>query len=157
MKRRFASLLGIVMLGLTGASLAVFGSRVVTGPLAVAVLGGFVLSATLLLVGGLVDSVTIGGRVVSWNALVGIGDVVLATVVSLSAVRSALVTGDTGSWVFAAAMVASGSSLAWLGVQTARDSPHVDLEATPSKRRLVAVVSLAAISFAVGHFLATTL
>lgn len=154
MKRRLASLLGIVMVGLTGAYLAVFGPSVLTGPLAVVVLGGFVLSAILLIVGGLVDSVTIGGRVVSWNALVGIGDVVLATVVGLSAVRSALGTGDAGSWLFAAAMVAGGSSLARLGVQIARNGRRVDLEATPSSRRLVAIVSVVAISFAIGLFLA---
>lgn len=157
MKRRLASLLGIAMLGLAGAYLAVFGLTVLTGPLAVAVLGGFVLSAILLLVGGLVDSVTAGGRSVSWNVLVGIGDVVLATVVGLSAVRSALATGHTGSWLFAVGTVAGGSSLAWLGVQTARNSRHVDLETTPSSRRLVAILSLAAISFAIGLFLAMTL
>lgn len=156
MKRRFGTLLGIAMLALVGAYLAVFGRSVLTGPLAVVVLVGFVLSAALLVVGGLVDSVTIGGRSVPWNVLVGIGDIILAAVVTLSAVRSAVVTGDAGSWLFAAAMLVGGSSLAWFGVQTARDSRHVDLEGTPSSRRLVAIALLVAVSFGVGLFVATS-
>ncbi|MDF9744995.1 hypothetical protein [Natrinema salsiterrestre] len=157
MKRRLASLLGIVMLGLAGAYLAVFGLTVLTGPLAVVALGGFVLSAILMVVGGLVDSVTLGSRSVPWNALVGTADVVLAAVVTLSAVRSALVAGDGGSWLFAAAMAVGGTSLAWFGVQTARDSRHVDLEATPSSRRLVAITLLVAVSFGIGLYAAIRL
>lgn len=150
MKRRIAPLLGVVMLGLVSAYLAAFGSSVLTGPLAVVLLAGFVLSAVLFVVGGIVDSVSVGDRTVPWNALVGVGDIILTSVVTLSAVRSALVDGGTAAWFFAAAMLVGGSSLAWFGVQTARDSRHVDLEATPSSRRLVAIVALVAISAGIG-------
>jgi len=54
-------------------------------------------------------------------------------------------------------MLAGGSPLAWVGVQTARDSRHVDLEATPSSRRLVAIVALVAISTGIGMAVATNL
>lgn len=157
MKRQFAALLGIVMLGLAGAYLAAFGRSALTGPIAVVFLAGFALSAALLVVGGLVDSVTIGGRSVPWNVLVGIGDATLAAVVTLSAVRSAVVTGDAASWFFAAAMCIGGTSLAWFGVQTARNSRHVDLESTPAGRRLVAIALLVAVSFGVGLFVATSI
>ncbi|SER28640.1 hypothetical protein [Natrinema salaciae] len=155
MKRRIAPLLGVVMLGLVGVYLAAFGRQALTGPLAGALLVGFVLSAVLQLAGGLVDSVAIGGRTVPWNVLVGIGEVALAVVVTLSAVRPAVVTGDEGSWFFAAAMLAGGTSLAWFGVQTARDSRHVDLEASPSNRRLVGIALLVAVSCGIGLFVAT--
>ncbi|WP_435552358.1 hypothetical protein [Natrinema sp. CGMCC1.2065] len=156
MKRRMALPLGIVMLGLVSAYVAAFGPRVFTGPLAGALLAGFVLSAVLMIVGGLVDSASVGDRAVPWNAFVGVGDVLLAAVVTLSAVRSALVDGDTASWIFAAAMLAGGTSMAWFGVQTARDSRHVDLEATPSSRRLVAIAALVAVSVGIGAFVATS-
>ena len=157
MNRRIAPLLGVVMLGSGSAYLAAFGSSVLTGPLAVALLVGFTLSAVLFVVGGLADSVAVGDRTVPWNALVGVGDVALASVVSLSAVRSALVDGGATAWLFAATMLAGGSSLAWVGVQTARDSRHVDLEATPSSRRLVAILALVAISAGIGVAVATNL
>ncbi|WP_226480899.1 hypothetical protein [Natrinema amylolyticum] len=156
MKRRGASLLGVVMLGLVSTYLAVFGPSVLTGPLESAFLAGFVLSAILLIVGGLVDSIAVGKRRLEWNVLVGIGDVILAAVVALSAVRSVLVTDDTTSWLVAAAMVVGCTSLAWFGVQIARDSRHVDLEATPSSRRLVAIALLVAVSFGIGLFVATS-
>ncbi|WP_408956868.1 hypothetical protein [Natrinema sp. 74] len=155
MKRRVASLLGIVMLGLSGAYLAVFGWSVLVGPLAGAFLVGFVLAAILMIVGGFVDSVTVGGRDVPWNVFVGIGDVVLAAVVTLSAVRSAVVTADTESRLFAAATLVGCTSLAWLGVQTARNSRHVDFEGTPSSRRLAGIALLVAVSFGIGLFVAT--
>ncbi|PCR91448.1 hypothetical protein [Natrinema ejinorense] len=156
MKRRIASLLGVGMLGMVSAYLAAFGSSVVTGPLAGAFLAGFALSAVLLLVGGLVDSITVVGRPVPWNVVVGIGDVLLAAVVTLSAIRSALVTDDAWSWLFAGGVAVGCTSLAWFGVQTARDSRHVDLEATTSSRRLVAIALLVAASFGIGVFVATS-
>lgn len=155
MKRRTALPLGIVMLGLGSAYLAAFGPQVLTGPFTGALLAGFVLSAVLMIVGGLVGSVPVGDRTVPWNAFVGVGDVLLAVVVTLSAIRSALAVGDTVSWAFAAAMLAGGTSIAWFGVQTARDSRHVDLEATPSSRRVVAIAALVAVSVAVGALVAT--
>lgn len=155
MNQRIASLLGVVMVGLICAYLAVFGRTVATSPAIVTFLAGFALSAILLIVGGLVDSVTLGGRTVAWNVLVGTANVLLAAVVALSAVQSAVVTGDTRSWLFAAAIVVGATSLAWLGVQTARDSRHIDLEATPSSRRLVAIALLVAISFGIGLYVAT--
>ncbi|ELZ23238.1 hypothetical protein [Natrinema limicola] len=157
MKRRIALLLGVVMLGLVSAYLVAFGSSVRTGPLAVALLVGFVLSAILFVIGGFADSISVGDRTVPWNALVGVGDITLASVVTLSAVRSALVDGGTAAWLFAAAMLGGGPSLALIGVQTARDSHHVDLEATPSSRRLVAIVALVAISAGIGVAVATSL
>ncbi|WP_222916183.1 hypothetical protein [Natrinema sp. SYSU A 869] len=156
MKRRSASLLGVVMLGLVIAYLAAFGPSVLAGPLDGAFLASFALSAILLIVGGLIDSITVGGRRLEWNVLVGIGDVILAAIVTLSAVRSALVTDDTTSWVVAAVMLVGCTSLAWLGVQIARDSRHVDLEATPSSRRLVAISLLVAASFGIGVFVVTS-
>jgi len=155
MKRRTALPLGIVMLGLGSAYLAAFGPQVLTGPFTGALLAGFVLSAVLMIVGGLVGSVPVGDRTVPWNAFVGVGDVLLAAVVTLSAIRSAIAVGDATSWAVAAAMLAGGSSLAWFGVQTARDSRHVDLEATPSSRRLVAIALLVAASVGIGAFVAT--
>ncbi|OLZ39499.1 hypothetical protein A6E15_00210 [Natrinema saccharevitans] len=155
MKRRTVLPLGIVMLGLGSAYLAAFGPHVLTDPLAGVLLTGFALSAVLMIVGGLVVSVPVGDRTIPWNVFVGIGDVLLAAVVTLSAIRSAIVVGDTASWVFAAAMLAGGSSIAWFGVQTVRDSRHVDLEATPSSRRLVAIALLVAVSVGSGAFVAT--
>ncbi|MFA9417310.1 hypothetical protein [Natrinema sp. HArc-T2] len=157
MKRRIAPLLGVVMLGSISAYLAAFGPSVRTGLLAIALLAGVVLSAVLFVIGGIADSLSVGDRTVQWNALVGVGDITLASVVMLSAVRSALVDGGTAAWLFAAAMLAGGSSLAWIGVQTARDSRHVDLEATPSSRRLVVIVALVAISTGIGVAVATSL
>ncbi|QCS41078.1 hypothetical protein [Natrinema versiforme] len=155
MKRRIAPLLGIVMLVLVGTYLAVFGRRALAGPLAGALLAGFTLSAILMIGGGLVDSIAVGGRTVSWNALVGIADIVLAIVVTLSAIQSALISGESSSWIFAVAMLAGGTSIAWFGVQTARDSRRVDLEATPSNRRRVAILLLMALSFGIGLFVVT--
>lgn len=155
MKRRTALPLGIVMLGLVGAYLAAFGPRVLPGPLAYALVAGFALSAVLMIVGGRVDSIAVGGRTLRWNVFVGVGDLLLAAVVTLSSLRSALVVGDAASWAVAAAMLVGGSSMAWFGVQTARDGRHVDLRATPSSRRLVAIALLVALSFGVGAFVAT--
>ncbi|WP_212750777.1 hypothetical protein [Haloterrigena sp. H1] len=72
MKRRIAPLLGVVILGSVSAYLAAFGPSVRTGLLAIALFVGVVLSAVLFVVGGIVDSVSVGDRTVPWNALVAI-------------------------------------------------------------------------------------
>ncbi len=52
------------------------------------------------------------------------------------------------------AAIIGGISLGWFGVQTARETRHVDLEATPSRRRLVGVFALAIGSIGIGLILA---
>lgn len=113
-------------------------------------MGGMVLAAVLLLVGGSRESVRIGPQTIAWNALVGMAYVVLAVVIAASFFDSTLLEGETIAWIMAGAAVIGGGSLAWFGVQIARDSRHVDLNTEPSNTRVVGVVLFAVASFLVG-------
>ncbi|MFC6768757.1 hypothetical protein [Natrinema soli] len=150
MIRRLASVAGAVVLVFAGGFLAVVGRDVLIDPVTATVVAGLVLASLLWITGSLTDSVSLGRRTVPWNAFIGMANVVLSVAVVLLTVRSAVAIDDASSWLIAAAMLAGGTSLSWQGVQIAVDSRHVDLEATPSSGRVLAVVLLVAGAFGVG-------
>lgn len=154
MQRRLAPWFGALLLGLVGVFLAVFGQEALA-PTTAVTLVGFVAAGLLSIAGGILESVTIGSRTVPWNVLVGAADVTVALVVVLSGVQS-FRTGDAGTdaILVAGGMIVGGASLAWLGLQTARDTRHVDLEGTPSRRRVAALAALAIGSVGIGAVLA---
>ncbi|WP_049889350.1 hypothetical protein [Natronolimnohabitans innermongolicus] len=154
MYRRSAPWLGGLMLVGLAAFLVVFGRTALSEPATAALLVGSAVAAFLLICGGTVDSVTIGSRTVPWNVPLGAADGLLALVLVLSSV-STLGTGDSEVLLFAAVASVGGAALAWMGVQTARDSRHVDLEATPSRARLAGIVGLAGASMVGGVIVAT--
>ncbi|WP_440770897.1 hypothetical protein [Natronorubrum sp. DTA28] len=142
MHRRLAPWFGGLLLALIAGFLAVFGRDAIADPGIAVLISGLVAAAMLSIVGGTVESITIGPRTLRWNVLLGAADVVLAAVVILSGLR-ALGTGGTDAGLFAVAASLGGLSLAWFGLQTARDSRHVDLEPAPSRARVVAIAGLA--------------
>lgn len=150
MIRRFAPWFGVFLLAAVGIYFIAFGIDPLTDPGIVISMGGMVLAAVLLLVGGSRESVRIGPQTIAWNVLVGVAYVVLAVVVAASFFDSALLEGETIAWIMAGAAVVGGGSLAWFGVQIARDSRHVNLDAEPSNARVVGVVLFAVVSFLVG-------
>ena len=155
MIRRVAPWFGTGLLVLVGGYLAAFGRDAVADPVTAALLSGLVVAAVLSIGGGVRQSVALGPVTLPWNVLVGGADVLLAVVVAASSVRS-LRTGDGTATLFVdAALLVGCASLAWLGLQIARDSRHVDLEASPSRRRLVAIAALAVASM-VGDALVVT-
>lgn len=142
MIKRFAPWFGVFLLAGVGIYFSVFGVEPVTNPGIVASMGGMVLAAVLLLVGGTHESIRIGTRTIAWNVLVGVAYVVFAVAVAASFFAPALLEGEPIAWVMAGAVVLGGGSLAWFGVQIARDSRHVNLDAEPSNARLVGVALL---------------
>lgn len=97
--------------------------------------------------GGSTDS--IGPWTLPWNVLVGASQLVLALAIGLSSVLAAG-TGGTDARIVTAALLVGAASLGWVGLQTIRDTRHVDLEASPSLPRLLGIVALAAGSAVVG-------
>ncbi|WP_436346084.1 hypothetical protein [Natronorubrum sp. FCH18a] len=154
MHRRLAPWFGGFLLLLTAGFLAVFGRDAIAEPGTAVLAAGLVAAAILSIVGGTVESITVGPRTLPWTVLLGAADVVVALVVVLSSVRS-LGTGGTDARLFAVAAIIGGASLAWLGLQTARDSRHVDLEAEPSRERLVGIAALVLASVVGGILVAT--
>jgi hypothetical protein len=113
-------------------------------------MGGMVIAALLLIVGGLRESIQLGSRTIRWNALIGGAYLLLAVGFVLPTLQPALTGGGTSAWIMFGVAVIGGGSLVWLGVQTARDTRHVDLNAEPSNTRLVGVALLAVGSFFAG-------
>lgn len=158
MHQRFALWLGTGMLILAAVFLAGFGPGVLAEPAIGVSIAGFVVAALLAIVGGTVESIAIGSRTVPWNVLVGASNVVMALAAALSSV-STFATGGSGTTatLIAIGMVIGCASLAWGGLQTARDSRHVDLEASPSAPRLAGIAVLTVVSIGVGAFLVTVI
>ncbi|WP_440763438.1 hypothetical protein [Natronorubrum sp. DTA7] len=153
MYRRLAPWFGSLLLTLIAGFLAVFGRDAIADPVIAVLLSGLVAAAVLSIVGGTVESITVGPRTLPWNVLLGTADVVLAVVVILSSVR-ALGTGGTDAGLFAVAASIGGLSLAWFGLQTARNSRHVDLEPAPSRARVVGLAGLAIAALVGGTLIA---
>ncbi|MDF9744994.1 hypothetical protein [Natrinema salsiterrestre] len=127
MTRWFSSLFGITMLGIGGLLLAVSARAGLPSPSVILIPPSLVVAGILKVVGGHRDSVTFGGRSVPWNVLVGLGDIVLGTVVIPAAIPD-IVSGNADSRFNALGMLAGGTFMIWHGVQVARDTHRVDLE-----------------------------
>ncbi|NUC74309.1 hypothetical protein HTZ84_18740 [Haloterrigena sp. SYSU A558-1] len=155
MIRRFAPWFGTGLLVVTGGYLAAFGRDAVADPMTAVLLAGLVVAAVLSIVGGVREAVALGPVTLPWNVLVGTADVLAALVVAVSTVRSLWDGGATTAQFADAALLVGCSSIAWFGVQTARDSRHVDLEASPSRTRLVATAALAVASMVGGVLVVT--
>ncbi|ELY44978.1 hypothetical protein [Natronorubrum sulfidifaciens] len=156
MRRRFEPWFGGGLLVLTAGFLAVFGHDAFSDPITAALLSGLAAAATLSIIGGTVDSIPVGSRRLSWNVFLGIADIILALVLVLSSVHT-LQTGGIDALLFATAATVGAGSLVWMGLQTARGSRYVDLEAEPSRARLVAITALAIGSMVVGSLLVTVI
>ncbi|SDR39907.1 hypothetical protein [Natronobacterium texcoconense] len=152
MIRRSAPWFGVLLLVFTVALLVGFGRTVLVDPVTAALLVGFACAGLLSIVGGTRESVTIGSRTIPRNVFLGASSVVLAVGIAPSGIR-VIGTGGTAPVVAGAGLLVSSVSLAWLGVQTARDSRHVELEDTPSTKRIVTVAALVAVSFGFGAVL----
>lgn len=150
MIKRFAPWLGVLLLAVIGIYIAAFGTAPFDSTVIVVSGGGMVLSASLLLVGGLRDSIRIGSRTIEWHVLVGVAYILLAVAVIISFFDASLLEGGVVAWVMAGAALLGGGSLVWFGVQIARDSRHVDLDAEPSNVRVVGVVLFAVASLLAG-------
>ncbi|WP_226004566.1 hypothetical protein [Natrinema salinisoli] len=144
MTRWFSSLFGIVMLGVGGLLLAVSARTGLPSPSVILIPPGLVLAGILKFVGGSRDSVTLGGRSVPWNVLVGLGDIILGIVV-IPAVIPDMVSGNADSWIDTLGLLAGGTFMAWHGLQVARDTHRVDLkglQTTPSGPVVVLIAIL---------------
>ncbi|WP_339105613.1 hypothetical protein [Haloterrigena salinisoli] len=157
MIRRFAPWFGIGALALVGGYLAAFGRDAVTDPVTAGLLAGLAVAGGLSIVGGVRESVALGPVTLPWNVLVGAADVLAALVVAVSSVRSLWTGGATTAQFADAALLVGCGSIAWVGIQIARDSRHVDLEASPSRTRLVAIAALAVASTVGGALIATAI
>lgn len=153
MIKRVAPWFGVFLLTLVAVYFVVFGVAPLAYPGIVVPMGGMVLAAILLIVGGLRESIRLGSRTVPWNALVGAAYVLLAVVVTFSMLQSTLTDGEMPAWIIAGVAVVNGGALAWFGVQTARDSRHVDLTGEPSNARLVGIALLMVLSITTGAVL----
>ncbi|MFU8866601.1 hypothetical protein [Natronococcus sp.] len=91
------------------------------------------------------DRLRIAGRTVGWQQANSLGTILLAAGWLLTAVPSA----DSAP-LFGTAAGVDALSLAFFGVQTLIDGPHVDLEREPSRGRLVAVLALVLVSVGLG-------
>lgn len=154
MHRRLAPWFGSLLLALVAGFLAGFGRDAIADPVIAVLISGLVAAAMLSIVGGTVESITIGPRTLRWNVLLGVADVVLAVVVILSGLR-AFGTGGTDAGLFAVAASIGGLSLAWFGLQTARNSRHIELEPAPSRGRVVGIAALVVASVVGGLLIAT--
>ncbi|SDK79552.1 hypothetical protein [Natronorubrum texcoconense] len=154
MHRRLALWFGSLLLALIAGFLAVFGRDAIADPGTAVLISGLVAAATLSIVGGTVESITIGPRTLRWNVLLGAADVVLAAVVILSGLR-AFGTGGTDAGLFAVAASIGGLSLAWFGLQIAREGRHIELEPTPSRGRVVGTAALVVASVVAGLLVTT--
>ncbi|ELY41513.1 hypothetical protein [Natronorubrum tibetense] len=153
MHRRLAPWFGTLVLALVAGFLAVSGHGAIADSVIAVLLSGLVAAAMLSIVGGTVESITIGPRTLRWNVLLGAADIIIAVVV-LSGLRT-FGTGRTEGGLFAISAIIGGLSLAWFGLQIARESHHVDLEPAPSRERLLGIAALALASMAGGLLVAT--
>ncbi|MDG5820843.1 hypothetical protein [Natronococcus sp. A-GB7] len=111
-----------------------------------------IVGAVLLCLAGLAfvlssatDRLRIAGRAVGWQQANGVGTILLAIGWLLTAVPT------VGSSPLFGVVVGVGAlSLAFFGVQTLTDGPHVDLEREPSRGRLVGVLALVVVSVGLG-------
>lgn len=149
MIRRLAPWFGVLTLLLVAGILVGFGRSAVADPATAVLLAGLVFAAVLSIGGGSTDSIAIGPWTLPWNVLVGASQLVLALAIGLSSVLAAG-TGGTDARIVTAALLVGAASLGWVGLQTIRDTRHVDLEASPSLPRLLGIVALAAGSAVVG-------
>ena len=155
MLRRVAPWFGALNLAIAAVVLAAFGRPALADPTTGIVALGLVAAGLLSIAGGTLEAISIGPRTIPWNVLVGAAECTVALTVALVNLRTIVGGAATAD----AALVAAGTlvgaaALGWLGVQTARDARHVDLEATPSRRRLVAVGALAVGSVGIGLLVA---
>ncbi|MDL5362206.1 hypothetical protein [Halalkalicoccus sp. NIPERK01] len=150
MIKRFAPWLGVLLLAVVGIYVVAFGAEAFTDPGIVASVGGMVLAAVLLLVGGMRESIHVGSRTIGWNVLVGAAYVLLAATFVLAVFDASSLDGGATAWVMAGAAVIGGGSLVWFGVQVACDGRHVDIDAEPSSARLVGIALAIVVSFLAG-------
>ena len=152
MHRRLAPWFGGFLLALAAAFLTVFGRDAVADPGTAILLPGLAAVGMLSIVGGTVESVDVGPTTLRWNVFLGTADIVVATVVVLSGLRT-LGTGGSNAWLFAVAASIGGLSLAWFGLQTALEGRHIELEPAPSRRRLLGIAAFALASMGGGFLL----
>ncbi|ELY65444.1 hypothetical protein [Natronococcus jeotgali] len=105
----------------------------------------FCLAGVAFVLSSATDRLRIAGRTVSWQQANGAGTILLAVGWLLTAIP----TVDS-SPLFGIAAGVGALSLAFFGVQTLIDGPHVDLEREPARGRLVAVLALVIVSVGLG-------
>ncbi|WP_265109116.1 hypothetical protein [Halosolutus halophilus] len=154
---RTAPWFGGFLLVLVSAFLAAFDLTVLADPIVLVLCSGLILGAVLSITSGLASELTIGSVTVPRHVLLGASHVTVATAVGVFGLWTAVRAGATSSPFVTVAMTVGGASLAWLGVRTARDSRHVDLDRSPSRRRLVALVLFAAASIGIGFLVGARL
>lgn len=150
MIRRVAPVFGTLLLVLVAVFLAFFGGAVLADPVTLLLVSGLVCAAILEIVGGRVDAVSVGSATIPWHVLIGVSYVVIAGTLVLSFLRTALGPGTSVDWIVLVGVALGSTSLTWFGVQVARDSRHVDLDATPSTTRTIVVALLVVGSIAGG-------
>ncbi|WP_122088038.1 hypothetical protein [Halalkalicoccus subterraneus] len=121
-----------------------------TDPTTLVSMGPITIAATLLIVGALRDSVQVGSRKFDWNVLVGVAFVLLGVSVGGSMVQSAFYESGVMRWILGICAIFGCGSLVWIGLQTAVDGRHVDLDTEPSNARVAGVVLFAVVSFLAG-------
>ncbi|MEM4780585.1 MAG: hypothetical protein QXG03_03340 [Halalkalicoccus sp.] len=147
MIERLAPWFGVLLLAVVGIYIAAFGAEAITDPGVVASMGGLLVASLLFIVGGVRESVRLGSRTVPWNVPVGVAYGLMAAVFAASVLDTALFDGEPVAVIMAIAAALGGGSLAWFGVQIARDSRHVELDAEPSSARLVGTALLVVVAF----------
>ncbi|TYL38455.1 hypothetical protein CV102_11670 [Natronococcus pandeyae] len=145
-QRRFALVLGVGILLSSVAVLALADPASwpsIVGAVLFCVAGAaFVCSATT-------DRIRVAGRTIRWQQLNGGGTILLAIGWLFTAVPTI-----GSSPLFTLAAVVGALSLVFFGVQALTDGPHVDLEGSPSRTRLGAVLVLVVVSVGLGVALA---
>ncbi len=105
----------------------------------------FCLAGVAFVLSSAIDRLRIAGRPIRWQQANGFATVLLAVGWLLIAVP----TIDS-SPLFGIAVGIGALSLAFFGIQTLTDGPHIDLEHNPSRGRLVAVLALVIVSVGLG-------
>lgn len=105
----------------------------------------FCLAGVAFVLSSATDRLRIAGRAIGWQQINGAGTILLAVGWLLTAVPSVESTP-----LFGIAVGVGALSLAFFGVQTLTDGPHVDLEREPARGRLVAVLALVIVSVGLG-------
>ncbi|MFC4542520.1 hypothetical protein ACFO5R_11385 [Halosolutus amylolyticus] len=141
---------GAFLLALVTAFLAAFGLTALADPIVLVLCSGLFVGAVLSIASGLASEVPIGPVAVPWHVLLGAAHVTVASAVAVLGLWTAATAGATSSQFLAVAMTVGGASLAWLGLQTARDDRHLEPDRTPSLQRLVGVVLLTVASIGIG-------
>lgn len=146
-RRTLRAAFGAVQVVLTLAFGAVFGFAV--SPVAGAGILLFGVSGLLFVCAGLRDRVEVAGLALGWQQVDGVGTLTLAAACVLGVVPQ-----TRSDPIFAGLIVAGALALGFFGYQELIDGPHVDLTADPSRRRLLAIGALIAVSLAGGIVLA---